>query len=183
VSTPYPVDGGFVNVWPCNCSRSTCGCADYAKLPFPFLPARGVTDVTIAGVSLAPTAYTIVGDYLYRLDGQPWPSANSLTNPDIEWTVTYTFGSDIPPEAKPLIAQYACQLFKLCRRQPCDLPVDMYRTVGPDAVVVEDLSVYRDQVLTGYRPLDDWIMLIRGGRTIHTPRMIGPTVPLAPLGG
>ena len=183
LSAPVPVQDGWINIWECSCSQTvdSCMCTDYAELPLPYVPARGVTNITIGGVTLDPSSYTLLPSQgvIIRTDGGEWPRCNSWTDPATEWTVTYTFGMDIPPEAKPLIALYACNLARLCKRQPCDLPIAQYKIEGDGAgaaIVMADLA-YRGQLLTGYMPLDDWLIQIRGGRTIHKPVMTSYNLP------
>ncbi len=179
VPTAVPVDGGWINCWPCARHNSDpCNCHNFAELPLPWWPARNVTDITIGGVTLNPASYYLdpARGVIYRTDGQPWPTCNSRVDPSVEWTVTYGFGNNLPPEGKPLLAAYVCQLVKLCRRMPCDLPVDRYREFGSGSVAQIDLS-YRHELLTGYLPLDDWIMQLRQGRTIHAPLLFDPNPP------
>lgn len=172
ISAPVPVQGGWINVWACSCGSAVddCMCHDYAYLPLPFAPARSITEIVIGGVVLNPAVYMLPDfqPYIIRTDGQEWPRCNSWDDPSVEWTVTYRFGYDIPPEAKPLIAAYTCELTKLCKRQKCDLPVDQYRVHG-DQIFAVDIEGYRKQLLTGYFPLDDWIIQIRNGQTIRKP--------------
>lgn len=187
MSVPVPVKGGWTNVWSCGCgSLTSCLCDDYAKLLLPYHPARELIDVTIGGTSVPLSTFHLDThtNIVRRVDGQEWPRCNSVIPGDSnEWTVTYTFGRSLPPEAVPLVALYTCQLVKLCRREKCDLPVDYYQFRSGDLqYVVPQSGDYRTQLLTGFRPLDDWIVLDRGGRTIHQPRGFTYNKPLPNLG-
>lgn len=180
---PVPVPGGWLNVWPCSCSKPSCLCQDYTKLRVPYVPIRGVTAITIGGVVLDPAVYFVSPDktQIWRSDGEQWPECNSLTDPTVEWTVEYTFGVDLPPEAKQLVALYACELVKLCRRTPCDLPVGLYEVRG-DMVVMVDHDPIRAGLYTGFPLLDDWIARDRGGRTMIRPRVTSAMVKLPRVG-
>ena len=82
------------------------------RLGLPVSASRAVGAAN--GANPIPAAYMLPDHqpYIIRLDGQEWPRCNSWDDPAVEWTVTYRFGYDIPPEAKPLIAAYACELTK-----------------------------------------------------------------------
>lgn len=83
------------------------------------IPLRGpnteVVEVRIDGAALPYTAYRLVDQrYLLRVDGDGWPSSNSL-NPadDAYWTITYRFG---PRSSDKLTRdannELACELIK-----------------------------------------------------------------------
>ncbi len=183
VSAPVPVKNGWVNVWPCTCGPNPdgCWCHTYTELPLPWGPAQAVTAIMIGGTVVDPSTYFLSPDRttILRDGGELWPECNSLTDPMLEWTVSYTVGAGIPPEAKPLLALYVCELVALCKREPCDLPTSMFKDFGASGVAPISTG-YRADMLTGYKPLDDWIVLQRAGRTIHQPRLHHPT--LAPRG-
>jgi len=164
-------DPVFVNLWRCGCpSSGGCDCGAIGDvLVLPFGPVREVVSVTIDGDDLpAEDHWVLLPDgVLVRTDGETWPRCQDRTKPlgsDGTWSVTYRHGLDLPPEAVPLVARYACELARGCRTGECDLPPG-FRVVDREGVEfgVEEPAEYRMQGLTGFGPVDDWITLQRGG--------------------
>lgn len=161
----------FVNVWRCGCTEpNTCSCGAIGdRLVLPFGPVREVLEVKIDGVVLeADEHYAVTPEgVLVRTDGELWPRCQDVTAaPDAEgtWSVTYRHGFDPPPELRPMVAEFACELARACQPGECSLPPG-FQVVNRDGVdfgVVEP-SEYRAQGLTGFGPIDDWILLMRGG--------------------
>lgn len=181
-ATGQPV---FVNVWRCGCAAPSCTCGTIGdRLVLPFGPVREVLAVTIDGDVLDRDdhyAVTPQGE-LVRTDGETWPRCQDATKDDGAgtWSVTYRHGFDPPPELAPLVAAFACELAKSCSPEGCMLPAG-FRVVQRDGVdfgVVEPAE-YREQGLVGFGPLDDWIMLMRGGhvRYDEAPRAYIPRLP------
>lgn len=171
---PYPL---FVNCWACTCRTSECSCAALEEIRLPWLPVRDVLEVKIDGVVVDPSAYRVLPgtNRLVRIDGGRWPTCQSQALEDTEtgtWSITFRHGMDLPSEAVPLVAGYACELVKLCRGQDCGLP-DGVRVIQRPGVTyaVIDPQKYREAGLTGYSPLDDWIMQLRGGHARERPRL------------
>lgn len=162
----------FVNCW-----------ADAGPLPrletirLPWLPVRDVLEVKIDGVVLDESAYKLMPgtNVLARIDGGTWPRANNQALDDTEpgtWSVTFRHGMDLPTDAQDLVLGFACQLVKRCKGQACSLPdgLKVLTRPGITYAVVDPLE-YRKAGLTGYVPLDDWIMELRGGHARERPRM------------
>jgi hypothetical protein len=161
----------------CGATDWSCGCNRWPMLSLPFLPARSVDDVTIDGTTLDPSAYALVDHAsLARIDGEPWPTCNDLTLADTEegtWTVTFHHGLDLPPEAVPLVAQFAVELAKACRGVECGLGPGI-RVVHRDGVDFEIVDAPLGEHSTGYGPLDQWIGLLHGGHVAEPPRLYNP---------
>lgn len=174
---PYLVDDApapmLVNLWACECGWDPCTCTKRDAIVLPYRPVCEVVEVKIDGAVF--TAWSLVGARLYRTDGLLWPTCNA-PEPDSEpgtWSVTFTHGQSLPPEGVPLVAEYACQLAKKACKKPCDLP-DGIRVVsrGSTQYAIEDTK-YRGELLTGFTPLDDWMVSVLGGprRARERPRM------------
>jgi hypothetical protein len=177
---PEPWLAGLVPVWACGCpSDEPCSCTRWDRIPLPLLPAREVVAVEIDGVPLDSSAYRLHAEgWLLRVDGGEWPSCQELgVEPGGEgtWTVTYRHGLDLPPEAVPLVAQYACQLAKSCRGDDCDLGpgIRVVQRAGVEFAVAEP-SDYRERGLLGFGPLDDWLSLLNAGHVTEPPRIYRP---------
>lgn len=171
---------GFVPVWACSCAAGDpCSCTAWDRIPLPLLPARDVVSVEIDGAVLDPAHYRLyAGSWLLRIDGDPWPSCQAVERPLGEagtWAVTYRHGLDLPPEAKPLVGLYACELARRCKGGDCTLPEGV-RVVHRDGVefAITEPEEYRAQGLTGFGPVDDWIALLNAGHVSEPPRIYRP---------
>src|SRR6478735_11762564 len=87
----YPVN--WSGTW------TNCGCAgvcihnglDLATLGFGGIVGP-IDEVRIDGEVLLESEYAVLDTYLVRTDGQPWPRAQDMTQPDTEvgtWSITY----------------------------------------------------------------------------------------------
>jgi hypothetical protein len=167
--------GVYKNISLCQCDE-TCFCGAWNKLPLPFAPVREIIEIMIDGVVLDPSAYRIVeNSYIVRTDSEPWPICQDRNLPAGSvgtWSVTALYGWELPPEGKTLVADYACQLAHRCLGKPCQLPeeVKVISRQGVDYGFTNPME-YRKDLLTGYLPLDDWIIMIRGGRALWRPRV------------
>jgi len=173
-AVPEPL---LVNCWACTCRQERCSCASLETIRLPWLPVRSVTEVLIDGEILDPSAYTLFPgtNVLGRIDGGTWPTCQDQAKPTTEegtWSVTFKHGLDLPEDAKDLVAGFACALVKRCKGKPCGLPdgILVVKRPGVEYAVV-DPQEYRKQGLTGYRPLDDWIMALRAGHARERPRL------------
>lgn len=97
------------------CDHCGCGSLEQVELVGPI---RVVSEVKVDGVILDPAAYR-VDEYrwLVRLDGGAWPACQNLALDDTEvgtWSVTYTYGVDVPMLGRMAAAQLACNLFSAC---------------------------------------------------------------------
>jgi len=167
VTTTWEV--GCRSTWPC-CGRASltgCDCdGDYVELPDGAI--RSIVEVKVDDEIVEAELYQLRGRRLYRTDGERWPVDGTMT-------VEYRYGIDVPPEAKPLIADYACEMVKACKPNTnCALPKG-YRMlqIGNAVYEMPDPMDYRIKFLTGYTPLDDWIVAIMAGHARTRPRMAG----------
>lgn len=161
---------GHPEAWPiamCGCTGAArCSCRA-SVLALPYVPVRGVSNITIEGVALDPTAYRMVErtNGVMRLDGQDWPRFQDLTKPPAAtgaWSVTFSHGWEMPPGAARRVASAACEIAKACNGDDCVLP-ERFRVTKTDAGEYVFHNDYREQGLTGFEVLDDWIMVQRGG--------------------
>lgn len=87
-------DGAYFT-WPCGC-HSGCEIGGPRVVHLPG-PVNAVSAVTIAGVALDPSGYTVEGNVLYR-NGGLWPTQD-LGRPlgeERTWSVTYDQGYPVP---------------------------------------------------------------------------------------
>lgn len=167
----------LVNCWACTCGLNECGCRRLETIRLPWLPVRSIVEVKIDGVVLDPSAYRLMPgtNVLARIDGEFWPTCQNQALPDTEegtWSVTFKHGADLPDDGKDLVAGFACALSKRCKGKACGLPDGILVVERPGVkYAVVDPQKYRQEGLTGYAPLDDWIMALRGGHARQRPRM------------
>lgn len=86
---------------------------------FSAIPLRGpnseIVSVTIDGANVAASAYRIVHhqgiDYLMRIDGEAWPSANSFDSSDSSnWSFTVRYGRGPDKITRDAVNELACEL-------------------------------------------------------------------------
>lgn len=109
-----PVD----DVW----HASTCSCQRLSKIRLAGYPVQAITQITIDGVVLDPTEYTLYYQReLVRMadaDGNPqrWPACQRLdiASGDGTFFVAYTYGQSPPAAGISAAAQLACEILRQC---------------------------------------------------------------------
>jgi len=143
----------------CGCVSGRCNCTP-PQMPLPS-PVWSITNVTIDGAALDPTAYRLDGNLLVRQDGGTWPMNQQLGLPAGQpntWTVRYLRGTPVPIPVNQATGFYAGELAKSMVGGACQLP-QRVRTINRQGVSV-DLALtenYLDKGLTGV-PLVDQII-------------------------
>lgn len=118
----HNADGSWANV---TCANP-CNCVELCQVPLPY-PVCSIDEVLIDGIVVPDTEYVVTNfNTLQRskADGC-WPQCNNLTLPDTEegtWSITLTYGKQIPELVRLAAAEFACQLIKKCVGRACDLP-------------------------------------------------------------
>lgn len=125
----YPRPRFFQGVWTniaCGQCLDGCSCTVVSKVRLP-MPVGSITNVTIDGVVLPPSAYQLY-DYrdLVRQDGGEWPWCNDLSKPAGQpgtWSITAEFGEPVPVMGQWAVAELATEFAKarLCDSS-CQLP-------------------------------------------------------------
>jgi hypothetical protein len=132
------------------CDGFTCGCAPLSEVRLSGYPVQEITQVLIDGAVVAANTYRLHRSrYLIRMrdPADPdtvlsWPGCQHLDLEDTEdgtWSVTYTFGQEPPEIGKAAAAQLACELFKQCQGEECQLPKGVTR-VTRQGITVEKPS-------------------------------------------
>lgn len=117
-------DGSWTNI-SCDC-RDGCSCTKLSEIRVPS-PVCSIDEVVIDGVIVDPTTYRVDNfNKLVRLGSDVWPSCNDLTKEDTEigtWSVTLTYGNQIPEFVRMAAAEMAFEIIKNCTSNPnCKLP-------------------------------------------------------------
>lgn len=180
IQTGFTSTPTFINCWKCSCACDTCNCWGGDKLELPMLPAREIVEIVIDGEILDASKYQIVESvWLVRTDGGRWPSLSC--GDDDAFRISYRYGWDLPPIGKRLFAQYVCELVRECKGLDCALS-EIHRTEtrlivkGKIERSLPKVQYLDDNLLTGYPPLDRWIMRDRGGMSIFEPT-VWPNTP------
>lgn len=162
------------------CCGGMCGCgaADIA-LPGPL---DSITNVTIDGAVLTPTAYRLDGNRLTRQDGQSWPISQDFNQPigNVNtWSVTYPRGQAVPVEVNAAAGELAYQVAKAHTGQACLLPLKA-TSVTRNGVSVQLLNVsdFLTKGLTGLYDVDAVILACNPHGAKAPPRVISPDLPV-----
>lgn len=130
----YPqLSGGVWTNISCPSCVGQCGCEKLCEIDLPY-PVCCIIEVVEDGIILDETMYR-VDDFrkLVRLDPTPsvtgaaacWPTCQDLSLPDTEegtFSVTLTYGREVPFLVKQATAALACEFLKSCVGAPCLLP-------------------------------------------------------------
>lgn len=144
--------------------------------------AVSITNVTVDGVALAPSAYRVDnGSLLVRQDGQSWPTTQNLAapvgDPDT-FSITYVPGPPVPLMGKVAAGALALEFVRSCLGLPCRLPagVQSITRQGVEMTLIQDEDT---SWLTGVKEADDFLNTYnparrRGGWSITTPDIQQP---------
>lgn len=128
--------GPYNGSWLCN--DDPCGCQPLSKVPLSGF-VQEIVEVQIDGSVVDPATYRVdrhrwlVRQRLSPDDDQTpvWPGCQSMDLAPGEagtWTVTYTYGVDVPAAGVAAAAQLACEIYKSCTGEECALPPGTTRT-------------------------------------------------------
>lgn len=126
-------------------------------------PVVEITAVTIDGVQLDPSEYTLEGDVLYRTGASWWPSQN-LSQPVTEdgtWKVEYLRGILPPSGIGKLAALLATEFYNACTGGKCRLPrtVSEVTRQGVTHRVASASDIYATGK-TGIPEIDLWLSAV-----------------------
>lgn len=120
---PALIGGQWFNLTCGTCTDCSCTEVSEALLP---APVNTIVEVKIDGTPMASGAYRIDNNrLLVRTDGGRWPRCNDLSLADTEegtWSVTATYGEDIPDGAALAVGELACEIAKAADGGDCRLP-------------------------------------------------------------
>lgn len=162
--TLFGVNGGaaFQVIGTCGCGpeaitgMSTCSCSG-ASIAIPD-EVSSIVSVMVDGVTLDPSAYTLLGGYLTRTDGLVWPNVQNFAVPLGQpgtWAVTYMQGTAVPDDLNDAAGIYACQIGAAVTGGSCQLPnrVQSVTRQGLDIQYI-DPGNYLQENRTGYDLVD-----------------------------
>ena len=125
----YPIRTGgiWLNTGWCGCHEaSDCSCATIPQLDLGRDDVEAIDQVLIDGVALGAGNYRLDHNrWLVRTDGSTWPCCQDLTEDTTAtgtWSVTITYGRQVPASLKHACQIYACEVLKATVGQDCALP-------------------------------------------------------------
>lgn len=161
---PFPalIGGVWFNLG-CGFCGDTCSCARLEQFVLPY-PVASVDEIKIDGAVLNPSAYRVDDHrYVVRTDGGDWPRCNDLNEPDTEegtWSVTATYGTEVPPLGKLAVGELALEIAKHCAGDNgCKISVQVQQIQRQGVTkVFLDPNDFRRQGLTGLIWVDQFIL-------------------------
>lgn len=131
--------------WGWWCDGNPCGCGALSRVMLSG-GAISVSEVKIDGDVVDPDTYRL-DERLWLTRTRPsadddpnmWPACQALDLPDDQpgtFSVTYTYGEEVPAAGIAAAAELACQLYKACAGVECQLPAGTTR-VARTGVVIE----------------------------------------------
>lgn len=148
--------------WRGGCFSEPCRCSRKSRIYLGALPVWGVDSVVIDGVELenlsGDTYWVEDWAWLVRADGVSWPRCQG------DWSITFQFGTPIPPRARWIASRIGLELAKLCAGGECALdPRVMANAREGVTFVLPDSRAIIDQGFTGI-PMVDLAIQSLGGR-------------------
>jgi len=176
IINPWGTDGGqYYGPYIINGEWHNAGCAGIQccqyQCGFPLDgPVNSVTQVSIAGTVLTPTAYSVDNGYiLRRLDGDCWPFCTDT------FLVTYQRGVAVPPILNIAAGLLACEYAKACANQDCALPSRITSLTRQGVSVdFEDPKLFADLGVTQVAEVDRIVALINPHGITEAPVVMSP---------
>lgn len=177
---PYVLNGVWRN---CMCGGG-CSCSPACKIDMG-TPVASVSEVKVDGLTLDPSAYQLVGQWLARVDGGPcWPSCQDPAVPDTEdgtFSVTYSPGRALPLAGSIAAGALTAEFVKACSGAACGLPANISSLTrqGVDVEFVSPSDILTEG-RTGIREVDLFIQAVNPGNLRSRPRVLSPDLPRHP---
>lgn len=173
--TGRPVDpylpiyfGGRWTNYPCGCVF-TCQPAGPRTVHLPG-PVDSINSVTIDGVEIDSSEYTLEGDVLYRI-GDTWPSQD-LNKPMGEtgtWSVDYGRGISPPSGVGVFVGQLAKEFLAACSGESCRLPRNVVAVTSRGVSKQFDPSRIYAAGKTGLPEVDMWLSAVNPRHIMKAP--------------
>jgi hypothetical protein len=142
------------------CDDDSCGCQPLSKVPLSGY-VREIVEVQIHDEIVDPATYRVDRHrWLVRtqldaddVEAAAWPGCQNLALPLGEpgtWSVTYTWGQDVPAAGVAAAIQLACEIYKGCNGEECALPAGTQR-VNRQGITIEKVPFTQWGWTTGKR--------------------------------
>lgn len=179
--------------WRSECNGDTCGCGNESYITLPGYPVREILEVKIDGTVLDASEYRLDQRRklirLANLTTTPptdrfWPACQDLSLPDTEagtYSVSYTWGADVPLLGRWAAAQMAAELWKAApaNQGDCKLPSRVTR-VARQGLSMERLLPLADLLRagqTGLQYVDAFIAQVNPTKARRRSAVWSPDVP------
>ena len=179
---PLRIGGSWINTGPCGCHMARCDCTTYPRVYLGRDDVQTVTEVTIDGDVLDPSAYRLdENQYLVRTDGSTWPCCQNLGSDLGEtgtWGIELTYGWPVPQALQNAAASLAAEFINACTEgATCRLPPRTQQIVkqGTSITMAGVLSEI-EQGLTGLTDVDMAIQAFNPNRLQRSPAVWSPEV-------
>lgn len=173
---PYLFNGQWFN---CGCGGA-CSCDPRCQVLLPG-PITAVTNVSIGGVTINPSAYRVDDRrWLVRTDGDCWPECVDMDTDDGPnvFTVTYARGEPLPATLTVAAGTLACEYIKACSGdRSCRLP-SRVQELARNGITVSfvDVDDLLDKGLTGITEVDQVIRALNPTRLPYRLRVRTPDI-------
>jgi hypothetical protein len=134
----------FWGWWTCG-EDQQCGCAPLSRVQLAGR-VQEIIEVKIDGAVVDPATYRVdQRRWLTRVRETStdeldfWPGCQFLDLEDDQpgtWSVTYTYGEEVPISGQEAASELACNIYKQCNGQPCQLPANTVR-VARQGIIAE----------------------------------------------
>lgn len=179
--TPYVAGGTWRN---CVCGGG-CSCLPSCRAELGS-PVAEITEVKVNGLVLDPSAYTMIGQHLARVDGgECWPSCQDPAVADTEpdtFSVTFRPGRMLPAAGQIAAGALAGEFLKACAGAACGLPAQIASLTrqGVDVEFVNPTDVLTNG-LTGIRDVDLFIRAVNPAGLSRRSHVLSPDTRKGPV--
>lgn len=166
----------------CESCRGSCSCTYLSEVVLPS-PVSSIVSVKMDGTPMVTGAYRLDDNRrLVRTDGHRWPYCNDLTKDDTQsgtWSVTATYGVDVPQMGQFAVGELACELLKAMSGQDCRLPTGTTEVIRQGVTaIVPDIGDYLSRGRTGLYMVDMFLTAVNPHRLAQRSRTYSVDHPL-----
>lgn len=174
-SRPVPTGDGLTwqNI---GCGRSSCDCSTAGRrIVLPYGPVVSIESVTIDDELIPDDAYRLVDGSIYFCDAVPGDLCFDACS-GAGLRVAWTWGQAPPPDGITAACVYACELYKSCAGQPCQIPRGLRKVTKPGVSfdVLNPLD-FLEKGRTGITEVDAFLASLGGApSTVIFPEDVAP---------
>lgn len=140
----WPLWGAYGGLWGWWYGGATsCGCRPESQVKLSGYPVQGIAQVKIDGDIVPPSDYRLDKKrFLTRMNDGLWPICQDLTLTDDQpgtFSISYWYGQSPPVAGIAAAKQLACEIYKACAGEDCELPTGTTRLIR-QGVTIEKLA-------------------------------------------
>jgi hypothetical protein len=164
-----------------SCEGRACGCSGVSSVLLPGYPVREILEVLVDGDTVSPDDYFLREHrFLVHRDNGRWPSCQNMAvghDEDGAFSVTYTYGQNVPRAGRDAAGQLACELFKACSNDDeCVLPTSA-RRITRQGITIDATYFTRDENgrwVTGMPFVDAFLTAVNPTGLVRRPTFWAP---------